>query len=169
MKTLLRTDPQIPWMPPNSEGRLYHTDELPAPGVCGTAFAFAFQDDRMLLTRLKKRGWDIPGGHIEGDESPERAAVRETIEEAGVVVEPVRLIGIQELEVFGPLPRDGWSSPLSAQVFYLCRVIEVLPFVPTEEALDRGFFAPEDIRALPTITNHDLLYEIALRMARTLS
>lgn len=168
MKELLRTDPHIPWMPPNSEGRLYHTDELPAPGICGTAFAFAFQEDRMLLTRLKKRGWDIPGGHIEGDESPEQAAVRETMEEAGVLVEPAQLIGIQELEVFGPLPRHGWSSPLSAQVFYLCRVVEVLPFVPTDEALERGFFAPVDIRAIPTITNHDLLYEIALRMARAL-
>jgi len=155
-------------MPPNSEGRLYHTDELPAPDICGTAFAFAFQEDRMLLTRLKKRGWDIPGGHIEGEETPDQAAVRETMEEAGVLVEPVQLIGIQELEVFDPLPRDGWSSPLSAQVFYLCRVVELLPFAPTEEALDRGFFVPADIRAIPTITNHDLLYEIALGMARAL-
>ena len=168
MKTLLCTDPHIPWMPTNSEGRLYHTDELPGPGICGTAFAFAFQDDRMLLTRLKKRGWDIPGGHIEGNESPEQAAVRETMEEAGVLVAPVQLIGIQELEVFGSLPRDGWSSPLSAQVFYLCKVVEILPFIATEEALERGFLAPAEILALPTITNHDLLYEIALGMARTL-
>lgn len=153
-------------MPPNSEGRLYHTDELPAPELCGTAFAFAFQGDRMLLTHLKKRGWDIPGGHIEAGETPEQAAVRETIEEAGVRVEPVRLIGIQELEVFGPLPRTGWTRSLSAQVFYLCRVVKILPFIPSEEALDRDFFAPANIRTIPTITNHDLLYEIALGMAQ---
>ncbi len=165
MKRLLRSNSHIPWMPSNSEGRLYHTDDLPAPEVCGTAFAFAFLDDRMLLTHLKKRGWDIPGGHIEPGESPEQAAIRETLEEAGVLVEPVQLIGTQELEVFGQLPRDGWIHPISAQVFYFCRVIEILPFIPTEEALDRGFFAPADIRSLPTITNHDMLYEIALDMA----
>jgi ADP-ribose pyrophosphatase YjhB (NUDIX family) len=92
--------------------------------------------------------------------------VRETVEEAGVVVEPLELIGVQELEVFGSLPRGGWTNPLSAQLFYFCRVVEMLPFSPTDEAAERDFFAPEQARAFPTMVNHDLLYEIALERAR---
>ncbi|HEX9017985.1 MAG TPA: NUDIX domain-containing protein [Anaerolineaceae bacterium] len=168
MKELLRVNSRIPWMPSNSEGRLYHTDELPAPESCGTAFAFAFTGERMLLTHLVKRGWDIPGGHIEPGESPVEAAVRETLEETRVVVEPVELIGIQELEVFPPLPRDGWTGRLSAQIFYLCRIVEMLPFVKTEEATGRDLFTPDAVRAVPTMVNHDLLYEIALKHARRL-
>ena len=111
----------------------------------------------MLLSRLVKRGRDIPGGHLEPGESPEQAVIRETIEETQVVVEPLELIGIQELEVFGPLPRDGWSSPMSAQLFFVCRVKEILPFIATRETAERDFFEPDFIRSVPTMVNHDLL------------
>lgn len=166
MKILLRKNTEIPWMPTNSEGRLYHTNEMPPADICGTAFAFAFIGDRMLLSRLVKRGWDIPGGHLEPGEDPEQAVIRETIEETQVVVEPLELIGIQELEVFGTLPRNGWNSPLSAQLFYLCRVKEILPFIATREVAERGFYEPDFVRLLPTMVNHDLLYEIALKQSQ---
>lgn len=166
MKNLLRTNTKIPWMPTNSEARLYHTDEMPPLEICGTAFAFAFIDDRMLMTRLVKRGWDIPGGHIEPGESPEQAVIRETIEETRVVVEPLELVGVQELEVFGSLPRDGWNTRLRAQLFYLCKVREALPFIPTRETTERNFLPPDFIRTVPTMINHDLLYEIALKRIR---
>lgn len=162
MKNLLRTNEKIPWMPTNSEARLYHTDEMPPIDICGTAFAFAFIGDRMLMTRLVKRGWDIPGGHIDPGESPEQAVIRETIEETQVVVELVELVGVQELEVFGTLPRDGWTNPLSVQLFYLCRVIKTLPFISTQETTERDFLTPDFIRTVSTMINHDLLYEIAL-------
>ncbi len=162
MKILLRTNTKIPWMPANSEARLYQTDEFPPIQVCGTAFAFAFTGDRMLMTRLVTRGWDIPGGHIEPGESPEQAVIRETVEESQVVVEPLELVGVQELEVFGHLPRDGWTRPVSAQLFYLCRIVEVLPFLASHESKERDFFNPDFVRTIPTMVNHDLLYEIVL-------
>jgi 8-oxo-dGTP diphosphatase len=163
MKHLLRTDTKIPWMPNHSEARLYHTDVTPPVDICGTAFAFAFIRDRMLMTHLVKRGWDIPGGHLKPGENPEQAAVRETLEETQVIVEPLELIGVQELEVFGSLPRNGWTNPFSVQLFYLCRVIKTLPFVPTRETTGRDFLTSDYIRTVPTMINHDLLYEIALK------
>jgi 8-oxo-dGTP diphosphatase len=168
MKNLLQTTPNVPWMPPDSEARLYHTDEMPPAGICYTAFAFAFIEDRMLLAHLVKRGWDIPGGHIEPGESPEQAVIRETIEETQVMVEPVELVGIAELEVFSSLPWCGWTMPFSAALFYLCRVVETLPFIPTQETAGRDFFPPDFVRAVATSDNCDLLYEIVLKRVLTM-
>jgi 8-oxo-dGTP diphosphatase len=45
-------------------------------------------NDRVLLVHHNKlRKWIYPGGHIEPDESPDRAAIREVLEETNVLVE----------------------------------------------------------------------------------
>jgi 8-oxo-dGTP diphosphatase len=36
--------------------------------------------------------WDLPGGGREGDETPEECAVRETMEEFGIVLDPASFI-----------------------------------------------------------------------------
>jgi 8-oxo-dGTP diphosphatase len=170
MKTLIRTLTTIPWMPNPHEARLYLTDELPPAEQCSTAFGFVFQGDEVLLTRLHDRDWDIPGGVIDPGETPEVAAVREVWEETGVRVEVVKLIGIQELEILGPRPEGHrWPYPISTQVYYLCQLVELAPFTANHETSERGFFAPDAARRVPTMVNHDLIYEAALRatQART--
>lgn len=166
MKTLVRVARDIPWHP-HGEGRLYITDEIPPTGVAATAFGFVFQGDRILLTRLRHRDWDIPGGTIEAGETPEQAAVREVWEETSARVAVLEPIGIQELEVTGPKPPGyRWPYPVSAQVFFLCSLRELAEFRSNEESRERGFFAPEDARRVPTMVNHDALYEEALRRVR---
>jgi 8-oxo-dGTP diphosphatase len=163
MKQLLRVNHDIPWMPPSSEGRLYITDELPPLEICGTAFGFAFEGDRLLVTRLIRRGWDIPGGHIEPGEMPAQTAIREVWEETYVRVEIIDLIGIQELEIRGPRPENHRRAyPVNVQVFFRCRILEQAPFHLNLESLKRGLFTPAQVRAMPTMVNHDLLYEEAL-------
>ena len=44
---------------------------------------------------LHRRGWWLPGGHVELNETFEQAAVRETFEEAGI---HIRLIGVLRVE-----------------------------------------------------------------------
>ncbi|MFQ3275376.1 MAG: 8-oxo-dGTP pyrophosphatase MutT (NUDIX family) [Candidatus Nanohaloarchaea archaeon] len=54
------------------------------------AGAFIVKDDEVLLLRHKKYGvWLQPGGHVEPGETPDEAAVRETMEETGLEVEVV--------------------------------------------------------------------------------
>ncbi|MEW6720689.1 MAG: NUDIX hydrolase [Thermodesulfobacteriota bacterium] len=52
--------------------------------------------DRIVLVRRKNppEGWAIPGGFIEEGEAAESAAVREALEETGLSVELVALLGV---------------------------------------------------------------------------
>ncbi len=166
MKKLVKVVKDIPWHPQPGQGCLYITDELPDPAICSTAFGFVFKKNKILLTRLRDRDWDIPGGCIDAGETLEQASIREVREETSARVEIVQLIGIQELEVFGPKP-DGyrWPYPISVQVMYLCRLLELHPFEENHESSERGFFDPDEARMIPTMVNHDAIYEEALRRA----
>lgn len=53
---------------------------------------YAIQDGNLLLTKVG-RGWDLPGGHIEGGETPDEALIREIKEETGGTIENIKLIG----------------------------------------------------------------------------
>lgn len=94
--------------------------------------------------------------------------MREVWEEAQAVVEVVELIGTRELEEFGPRPENPrFPYPVNVQIYFLCRIVEIGPFAANKESSARGFFAPAEARLVPTMVNHDLIYEQALR--RTLA
>jgi len=58
---------------------------------CASAFVIDPYTKRILLIKHKKnRKWTQPGGHIEDNETPEEAALREVYEETGL---RVRLLG----------------------------------------------------------------------------
>ena len=63
-----------------------------------------YQDTRILLqNRLKKdwRGYTLPGGHVEPDESIVDAVCREMKEETGLTVFRPRLCGIKQFPIDG--------------------------------------------------------------------
>ena len=58
---------------------------------CASVFIINPEDKKILLVKHKKnRRWTQPGGHIEYDETPEEAALREAYEETGL---RVKLLG----------------------------------------------------------------------------
>lgn len=74
---------------------------------CASAFIINPYTKKILLIKHKKNGrWTQPGGHIEGNETPEEAALREVYEETGL---RVRLLGER-------FPReDDFIRPLGIQ------------------------------------------------------
>ena len=74
---------------------------------CASAFVIDPYTKKILLIKHKKNGkWTQPGGHIEGNETPEEAALREVYEETGL---RVRLLGER-------FPReDDFIRPLGIQ------------------------------------------------------
>ena len=81
----------------------------------------------MLLHKHKKLGrWFPPGGHVEPDELPDDAAVREVLEESGV---PVALVGERALPLAEP------------RQLIRPRGVQLETIIPGHEHIDLIYFA----------------------------
>jgi ADP-ribose pyrophosphatase YjhB (NUDIX family) len=75
-----------------------------------TAAVVLWRGDEILVMKrsygFSPGGWFLPAGHLEGDERPEEAAVRELREETEIVVEPAALA----LATVMSYPHDGATA-----------------------------------------------------------
>lgn len=153
----------VPWMPRPNRVRLILDEQLPPRHLTTSAFALAFDKRRLLMTRLVKRGWGLPGGHIKPGESPEVAVCREVREETGCTLGALRLLGYQHLSVLCAPPAGyRYPYPDSYQLFYLAEVSVAHEFHPTAEAIDRQFFGADELERLPWLREHRRLYQSAI-------
>lgn len=67
---------------------------LPPKHIVTAAAVVLNKENKILLLKGIKRGWEIPGGHVENGESLAAAAIRETKEETGIDIEIIRFCGI---------------------------------------------------------------------------
>jgi ADP-ribose pyrophosphatase YjhB (NUDIX family) len=112
--------------------------------IVGTLCRF---EDRILLCRRaidpRSGYWTLPAGFMEMGESTRQGAARETLEEAGVVVEPQQLLAIYDLPHIGQV-----------HLFYLA-TLDSEKLEPGEESLEAELFHYEDLPwddlAFPTI------------------
>jgi 8-oxo-dGTP pyrophosphatase MutT (NUDIX family) len=78
--------------------RIDYYDDPAAPPVNSikpSASAFVLHEGKVLLTERSDNGnWSMPGGSQDPGESLSATAVRETIEETGITVRPVDVVGI---------------------------------------------------------------------------
>jgi 8-oxo-dGTP diphosphatase len=95
----------------------------------GISAAIIVHEGRVLMVRRRvKEGdlsWQFPAGGIEDGETPEVAAVRETVEETGLVVAAVKLIGERVH------PKTGRAMSYTA-----CQVLQGEAKVADEDELD---------------------------------
>jgi 8-oxo-dGTP diphosphatase len=95
-------------------------------------FALVERDGRYLLARRSDIGWwNLPGGGMEYDETVEQSLAREVLEEVGIDISVVRLVGV-------------YSKPQKREVVltFLCHVAGDAEPGTSEEVLESGWFAP---------------------------
>ncbi len=71
-------------------------------------------ENKILLVKNWRRGWEFPGGYVDNSESVKAAAIREVKEEAGIEIHLTKLCGIiQDIEhsrctvLFLGIPQSG--------------------------------------------------------------
>jgi ADP-ribose pyrophosphatase YjhB (NUDIX family) len=103
---------------------------------------------RIVLVRRKDNDlWALPGGGMEPGESIEDAAVREVLEETGLVVEVTGLIGVYT----NPHHVMEYSDGEVRQQFSLCYTTVLIggELRIDDESTDIAWVAPEQIESLP--------------------
>ena len=106
--------------------------------------AAVFEDDQIMLVKEpNEAGWSVPGGWADVGESPSETAARETLEESGYKVRPVRLLAAYDRD------RRG-HPPMAYHVYklvYLCKLLDEEPLsdVDTDGA---RFFGEREIPEL---------------------
>jgi len=106
------------------------------PRLVTTAIPITDRGEVVLLRRGLEPGrglWAQPGGFLEVDETPSEGAIRETLEETGLVIAPGEIIGLY--------------ARLEAAVVVLAYEATIVggAMGTSPEALEVRSFAPEDI------------------------
>jgi 8-oxo-dGTP diphosphatase len=128
-----------------------------------SAAGVVFKEDKVLLIRSERRGWEFPGGIVEHGEAVLDALKREIFEESGIKVEPEYLTGIYQnvgfKQGYGPL--EGMTLPTTVNFVFRCRYAGGIETV-SEESEEVGWFASEDAVKMITQSNIKKEFEDAL-------
>ncbi|OYS21607.1 ADP-ribose pyrophosphatase [Lactobacillus taiwanensis] len=106
--------------------------------------AAIFKDNRILLVREKKtQEWSLLGGWNDYDQTTAQNCVKEAREEAGRIVEPIKIIAVQD--------RNHHNKPVIAtnitKIFYLCKKISG-KFTPNDETDACDYFNLDNLPKL---------------------
>lgn len=114
--------------------------------------AFVVQEGKILLVQEKdSQLWSLPGGWCDVEHTPKEAAIKETIEESGYVIECSRLLGVFD--------RRNYEKSALYDVYCLYFLGNVVSGTPkcNHETMDVGWF---DIAELPPLSQKNSICEI---------
>jgi ADP-ribose pyrophosphatase YjhB (NUDIX family) len=109
---------------------------LPKQENVSAVFLIALKDSKILAIRNEK-GWDIPGGHVEQNETLSQALAREVKEEAGASFSSERLLAIIESD-------DDGIYKNKVMLIYVTDNFQLNEFVSCEDAFERELIEIEE-------------------------
>lgn len=118
----------------------------------GVAIILNEQGEILLQKRVDKGKWGLPGGVVELGESHSDAAIRETVEETGLIVRPTKLLGIYSGPKYKISYPNGDKVQTVAVAFYAEVVGGKLKTEKDSETLELKYFSKEN---LPEIVGPD--------------
>lgn len=116
--------------------------------------AAVFAGDKLLLVREKNGAWALPGGWCDVNQTVAENTAKETLEEAGLRVRPVRLIAVQDRNQHNP-PSYAYGV---VKIFVLCQALAGA-FVSNLETTESRYFGRDELPsplALEKVTQEQL-------------
>jgi 8-oxo-dGTP pyrophosphatase MutT (NUDIX family) len=107
------------------------TEETPpAQELCTTAFCVVTFQGKLVIVEHAKRGFELPGGHINLDEEIVKTVEREVLEEVGASIRSPQYFGYKRVSPPLPIPhRDDpgkfYPFPHSYVPYFYAEAIEV--------------------------------------------
>lgn len=100
--------------------------------ACGILLVRGNPVEEFLLMRHKDR-WDLPKGHLDGDEAEEECARRELLEETGIGAGDIELVpGFRWTTEYDVFSKRFGETCRKTLVIFLARLAREVPIVPTE-------------------------------------
>ena len=110
--------------------------------------AAIFQEEKILLVQEKNGLWSLPGGWVDFDQSIKENTIKESFEETGLTVEPLKVIAIQDRNKHNQ-PRYAYSV---CKIFVECRSLGG-SFQENIETLQIDWFDKNDLPPLAVAKN----------------
>lgn len=107
-----------------------------APLRSFAALVFPWLDERVLIADIEGRGWCIPSGRVEPNETSMEAARREALEEAGGVLGDIQYIGCYHISERREV---RWAD------CFVARVVELGEIGMTEESKGRKLVTLDEL------------------------
>ncbi|WP_427814024.1 NUDIX hydrolase N-terminal domain-containing protein [Enterococcus sp. 22-H-5-01] len=149
---------------PISKLRTLFADETGYPTPKLDTRAAIFVEDKILLVQEKNERWSLPGGWVDFDQSIKENTIKETLEETGLTVEPVKVIAIQDRNKHN-LPRYAYSV---CKVFVECQLIGG-SFIENVETLQIGWFTKDQLPPLAEEKNTQAQIHLCFAAHETLN
>ena len=123
-------------------------DQVKATFCAGTGYqtpkldtrAAVIRDDKILLVQEADGQWVLPGGWVDYDNTIRSNTAKEVLEEAGMVVEPIRVIAL-----FDHNRRNRTNYPSNICSAYVLCEYRSGSFQSNLETIASGFFARDSI------------------------
>jgi ADP-ribose pyrophosphatase YjhB (NUDIX family) len=136
---------------------LTHKPQI-TPKIAVNGIVLNEKGEVLLAKRTDNGLWCIPGGHMDLGESLAQACVRELLEETGLRVEVLKLVGIYS-DTQNSLHIAQGPEWHTVRVSFLCKVTSGT-IKPSEETSEIQYFDPKKLP--PLITDHARRIEDAL-------
>ena len=105
--------------------------------------AAIIEDGKILLVKEMDGHYSMPGGWVDVNKTVGENAVKETLEEAGLTVVPVRVVALHDKGLHNP-PAYPYGI---CKVFFLCEIVDG-EFSENIETVGSGWFSPDDLPVL---------------------
>lgn len=107
-----------------------------APLRAFAGLVFPWLDDKVVICDIIGRGWCIPSGRVEPEETSAEAVVREAQEEAGAILTDLQYIGCYHISERREV---RWAD------CYVAHVKELVEIGMAEESRGRQLVTPEEL------------------------
>lgn len=135
---------------------------------CACAYVVNPDNQKLLLVKHKEYNkWLQPGGHIENNETPEEAAIREVYEETGIKITLIGEHFPREDDLIRPLGvqcnRKHNGDKMIDIVYYGKPNNPDSPLKANDESTDIGWFSRHDLDEMPVFPDVKITFDYILR------